>query len=75
MMKLLRRRSLSWTSLFISCFFIAVVIQPTQAKQVTKISSVQELNPPAKTVKEWFAQIEQQNPPAQSQESEVVQVT
>ena len=77
MMKLLRRRSPSWTSLFISCFFIAVVIQPTQAKQVTEIQSVQELERSARTVKEWFAQIEQQNPPlpAQSQEAEVVQVT
>ncbi|MEH2118994.1 TonB-dependent siderophore receptor [Nostoc sp.] len=75
MMKLLRRRSPSWTSLFISCFFIAVVIQPTQAKQVTEIPSVQELDRSARTVKEWFAQIEQQNPAAQSQEAEVVQVT
>ncbi|MEH2247158.1 TonB-dependent siderophore receptor [Nostoc sp.] len=75
MMKLLRRRSPSLTSLFISCFFIAVVIQPTQAKQVTEIQSVQELDRSARTVKEWFAQIEQQNPPAQSQEGEVIQVT
>ncbi|MEH2291262.1 TonB-dependent siderophore receptor [Nostoc sp.] len=62
-------------SLFISCFFIAVVIQPTQAKQVTEIQSVQELDRSARTVKEWFAQIQQQNPPAQNQEGEVVQVT
>ncbi|MEH2466270.1 TonB-dependent siderophore receptor [Nostoc sp.] len=74
-MKLLRRRSPLLTSLFISCFFIAVVIQPTQAKQVTAIPSVQELNRTARTVKEWFAQIEQQNPPVQNQVSEVVQVT
>ncbi|MEH2010276.1 hypothetical protein [Nostoc sp.] len=74
-MKLLRRRSPSWTSLFISCFFIAVVIQPTQAKQVTEIQSVQELNRSPRTVKEWFAQIQQQNPPPQSQKGEVVQVT
>ncbi|MEH2275547.1 MAG: TonB-dependent siderophore receptor [Nostoc sp.] len=67
-MKLLR-------SLFISCFFIAVVIQPTQAKQVTEIQSVQEVDRSARTVKEWFAQIEQQNPAAQSQKVEVVQVT
>ncbi|WP_292860798.1 TonB-dependent siderophore receptor [Nostoc sp. LPT] len=64
-----------WRSLFISCFFIAVVIQPTQAKQVTAIHSVQELDRTARTVKEWFAQIEQQNPPPQSQQGEVVQVT
>ncbi|MEH2253264.1 TonB-dependent receptor plug domain-containing protein [Nostoc sp.] len=68
MMKLLR-------SLFISWFFIAVVIQPTQAKQVTEIQSVQELDRSARTVKEWFAQIEQQNPPAQSQSAEIIQVT
>ncbi|MDZ7963254.1 MAG: TonB-dependent siderophore receptor [Aulosira sp. DedQUE10] len=82
-MKLWRRRSLSFaiaslkekTSLFISCFLIAVVTQPTQAKEVTEIPSVQELNRSARTVKEWFAQIEQQNPPAQSQEGEVIQVT
>ncbi|MEH2120862.1 TonB-dependent siderophore receptor [Nostoc sp.] len=74
-MKLLRRRSPSWTSLFISCFFIAVIIQPTQAKEVTEISRVQELKRSARTVKEWLAQIEQQNPPAQNQESEVIQVT
>ena len=61
--------------LFISCFFITVVIQPTQAKQVTKIHSLQKLNRSARTVKQWFAQIEQQNPPAQSQQGEVVQVT
>ncbi|WP_375509312.1 TonB-dependent siderophore receptor [uncultured Nostoc sp.] len=69
-MKLLR-------SLFISCFFIAVIIQPTQAKEVTEISRVQELNRSARTVKEWLAQIEQQNPPDQGgkQESQVVQVT
>ncbi|MEH2275552.1 MAG: TonB-dependent siderophore receptor [Nostoc sp.] len=69
-MKLLR-------SLFISCFFIAVIIQPTQAKEVTEISRVQELKRSARTVKEWLAQIEQQNPPDQAgkQESEVVQVT
>ena len=65
-MKLLR-------SLFISCFFIGVVIQPTQAKQVTEIQSVQEVNRSARTVKEWLAQIEQQNPPTQSQQGEVVQ--
>lgn len=53
-MKLLRRRSPSLTSLFISCFFIAVVIQPIQAKQVTEIQSVQELNRSAKTVKKQF---------------------
>ncbi|WP_298906989.1 TonB-dependent siderophore receptor [uncultured Nostoc sp.] len=77
MMKLLRRRSPSLTSLFISWFFIAVVIQPTQAKQVTEIHRVQELDRSAKTVKEWFAQIEQQNPPlpAQNQGGEVIQVT
>ncbi|WP_298906991.1 TonB-dependent siderophore receptor [uncultured Nostoc sp.] len=74
-MKLLRRRSPSLTSLFISCFFITVVIQPTQAKQVTEIQSVQELKRSARTVKEWFAQIKQQNPPAQNQEDEVIQVT
>ncbi|MEH2066858.1 MAG: TonB-dependent siderophore receptor [Nostoc sp.] len=74
-MKLLRRRSLSKTSLFISCFFVAVVIQPIQAKEVTEIQSVQELDRSARTVKEWFAQIQQQNPPDQSQEVEVVQVT
>ncbi|MEH2462336.1 TonB-dependent siderophore receptor [Nostoc sp.] len=74
-MKLWRRRSPLLTSLFISCFFIAVVIQPTQAKEVTKIHSVQELDCSARTVKEWFAQIEQQNPKAQSQEGKVGQVT
>ncbi|MEH1900397.1 MAG: TonB-dependent siderophore receptor [Nostoc sp.] len=76
-MKLLRRRSPSLTSLFISCFFIAVVIQPTQAKEVTEISRLEEQNRSARTVKEWLAQIEQQNPPDQGgkQESEVVQVT
>ncbi|MEH2082654.1 MAG: TonB-dependent siderophore receptor [Nostoc sp.] len=64
-------------SLFISWFFIAVVIQPTQAKQVTEIYRVQELDRSAKTVKEWFAQIEQQNLPlpAQNQGGEVIQVT
>ncbi|MDF5706215.1 MAG: TonB-dependent siderophore receptor [Nostoc sp. S4] len=62
-------------SLFISCFFIAVAIQPIQAKQVTEIQSTQELDRSARTVKEWFAQIQQQNPPAQSQEAEVVKVT
>ncbi|MEH2080508.1 MAG: TonB-dependent siderophore receptor [Nostoc sp.] len=62
-------------SLFISCFVVAVVIQPIQAKEVTEIQSIQELDRSARTVKEWFAQIEQQNPPAQSQEGEVVQVT
>ncbi|ACC81863.1 TonB-dependent siderophore receptor [Nostoc punctiforme] len=69
-MKLLR-------SLFISCFFIVVIIQPTQAKEVTEISRLQELNRSTRTVKEWLAQIEQQNPPDQKekQESEVVQVT
>ncbi|MDF5709472.1 MAG: TonB-dependent siderophore receptor [Nostoc sp. S4] len=74
-MKLWRRRSPSLTSLFISCFFIAVVIQPTQAIAITEIQSVQELNHSARTVKEWLAQIEQQNPPVQSQQGEVVQVT
>ncbi|MEH2010277.1 TonB-dependent siderophore receptor [Nostoc sp.] len=76
-MKLLRRRSPSWTSLFISCFLIAVVIEPTQAKELTEIQSVQELDRSARTVKEWFAQIEQQNPPlpAQNQGGEVIQVT
>ncbi|MEH2183399.1 TonB-dependent receptor plug domain-containing protein [Nostoc sp.] len=74
-MKLVRRRSPSKTLLFISCFFVAVVIQPIQAKEVTKIHSVQELNRSARTVKQWFAQIEQQNPKAQSQEVEIVQVT
>ncbi|WP_104908321.1 AMIN domain-containing protein [Nostoc sp. 'Lobaria pulmonaria (5183) cyanobiont'] len=64
-----------WRSLFISCFVVAMVIQPTQAKQVTVIHSVQELDRSARTVKEWFAQIEQQNPPNQSQQGEVVQVT
>ncbi|MEH1889896.1 MAG: TonB-dependent receptor [Nostoc sp.] len=70
MMKLLR-------SLFISCFFVAVVIEPSQAKEVTEIPSVQELDRSARTVKEWFAQIEQQNPPlpAQNQGGEVIQVT
>ncbi|WP_335119175.1 TonB-dependent siderophore receptor [Nostoc sp.] len=54
-----------------------MVIQPTQAKEVTEISPVQELNRSARTVKEWLAQIEQQNPPDQGgkQASEVVQVT
>ncbi|WP_442943505.1 AMIN domain-containing protein [Nostoc sp.] len=74
-MKLVRRRSPSKTSLFISCFFITVVVQPIQAKEVTEIQSLQELNRSARIVKEWFAQIEQQNPPAQSQQGEVVQVT
>lgn len=66
-----------WRSLFISCFFIVVVIQPTQANQVTEIPSVQELDRSARTVKEWLAQIEQQNPPfpAPNQGSEVIQVT
>ncbi|MEH2150097.1 TonB-dependent siderophore receptor [Nostoc sp.] len=69
-MKLLR-------SLFISCFFIPVFIQQTQAKEVSEIHSVQELDRSARTVKEWLAQIEQQNPPDQGekQESQVVQVT
>ena len=64
-------------SLFISCFFIAVIIQPTQAKEVTEISPLQKQNRSARTVKEWLAQIEQQNPPDQGEkhESEVVQVT
>ncbi|MDF5709475.1 MAG: TonB-dependent siderophore receptor [Nostoc sp. S4] len=62
-------------SLFISCFFTAVVVQPTQAIAITAIPSVQEIDRPARTLKEWFAQIQQQNPKAQSQESEVVQVT
>ncbi|MDZ8257307.1 TonB-dependent siderophore receptor [Nostoc sp. ChiQUE01b] len=84
-MKLLRRRSPLFavaslkekTSLFISCFFIAVIIQPAQAKEVTEIPRVQELNRSARTVKEWLAQIEQQNPLDQGgkQESEIVQVT
>ncbi|MGI2903687.1 TonB-dependent siderophore receptor [Tolypothrix sp. VBCCA 56010] len=64
-MKLLR-------SFFISCFLIAVVIQPTQAKEVTKIPRVQELERSARTVKEWLAQIEQDK---QTPQTEVVQVT
>ncbi|MEH1838004.1 MAG: TonB-dependent siderophore receptor [Nostoc sp.] len=58
-------------SLFICCFIIAVVIQPTQAK-VTKVHRGQELDRFARTVKEWLAQIEQQN---QTPQTEVVQVT
>lgn len=57
-------------SLFICCFLIAVVIQPTQAKEVTQIPRGQKLDSSAKTVKEWLAQIEQQTP-----QIEVVQVT
>lgn len=43
----------------------------------TNAQSVQELDRSARTVKEWFAQIEQQNPPlpAQNQGGEVIQVT
>lgn len=50
--------SQSW---FICCLIIAVVIQPTQAKEVTQIHGGQELDGSARTVKEWLAQIEQQN--------------
>ncbi|MBH8571584.1 TonB-dependent siderophore receptor [Nostocaceae cyanobacterium CENA369] len=57
-------------SLFICCFLIAVVIQPTQAKEVTQIPRGQKLDSSARTVKEWLAQIEQQTP-----QIEVVQVT
>ncbi len=57
-------------SFFISCFLVAVVIKPGQAKEVTKISPIQEPNHFAKTVKEWLAQIEQQTP-----QLEIVQVT
>jgi iron complex outermembrane recepter protein len=64
-----------WRSLFISCFFLAVVIEPGQAKEETEIPRVQELDGSARTVKEWLAQIEQQNPPEQSQRGEVIQVT
>ncbi|MEH1848850.1 MAG: TonB-dependent siderophore receptor [Nostoc sp.] len=64
-MKLLR-----W--LFTCCFLVAVLIQPTQAKEITKIPRVQELDRSARTVKEWLAQIEQQN---QTPQTEVVQVT
>ncbi|MEH2083948.1 MAG: TonB-dependent siderophore receptor [Nostoc sp.] len=58
-------------SFFISCFLVAVVIKPGQAKEVTKISPIQEPNHFARTVKEWLAQIEQQ----QTSQIEVVQVT
>ncbi|MDZ8032220.1 TonB-dependent siderophore receptor [Nostoc sp. DedSLP04] len=61
--------SQSW---FICCLIIAVVIQPTQAKEVTQIHGGQELDGSARTVKEWLAQIEQQN---QTPQTEVVQVT
>ncbi|MEH2112020.1 TonB-dependent siderophore receptor [Nostoc sp.] len=64
-----------WRLLFISCFFLTVVMEPGQAKEETEIPRVQELDRSARTVKEWLAQIEQQNPPEQSQESEVIQVT
>ncbi|MEH2191218.1 MAG: TonB-dependent siderophore receptor [Nostoc sp.] len=74
-MKLWRRRSLSKTSLFITGLFMAVVIQPTQAKEVSEIPRVQESNHFARTVKEWLAQIEQQKPPAQNQGGELVKVT
>ncbi|MDF5706213.1 MAG: TonB-dependent siderophore receptor [Nostoc sp. S4] len=57
-------------SLFISCFLVAVIVKPGQAKEVTKISPIQEPNRFARTVKEWLAQIEQQTP-----QTEVVQVT
>ncbi|MDZ8261522.1 AMIN domain-containing protein [Nostoc sp. ChiQUE01b] len=57
-------------TLFISYFLVAVVIQPTQAKEVTKIHSVQELNRTT-TVKEWLSQIEQNK---QTPQTEVVQV-
>jgi iron complex outermembrane recepter protein len=59
-------------SFFFSCFFVAVVIQPGQAKEVTEINRVQDLGTSARTVKEWLAQIEQQK---QTPRTEVVQVT
>ena len=52
-----------------------MVMEPGQAKEETKIPRVQELDRSARTVKEWLAQIEQQNPPGQSQVGEVIQVT
>ncbi|AVH69345.1 TonB-dependent siderophore receptor [Nostoc sp. 'Lobaria pulmonaria (5183) cyanobiont'] len=58
-------------SFFISCFLVAVIVKPGQAKEVTKISPIQEPNHFARTVKEWLAQIEQQQTP----QLEVVQVT
>ncbi|MEH2290678.1 TonB-dependent siderophore receptor [Nostoc sp.] len=58
-------------SLFISCFLVAVIVKPGQAKEVTKISPIQEPNHFARTVQEWLAQIEQQQTP----QTEVVQVT
>ncbi|MEH2177847.1 TonB-dependent receptor plug domain-containing protein [Nostoc sp.] len=58
-------------SFFISCFLVAVVIKPGQAKEVTKIFPIQEPNHFARTVQEWLAQIEQQQTP----QTEVVQVT
>nr|WP_138498423.1 TonB-dependent siderophore receptor [Nostoc sp. PA-18-2419] len=58
-------------SLFISCFLVAVIVKPGQAKEVIKISPIQEPNHFARTVKEWLAQIEQQQTP----QTEVVQVT
>ncbi|WP_335136182.1 TonB-dependent siderophore receptor [Nostoc sp.] len=61
-----------WRSFFISCFLVAFIVKPTQAKQIREVSSVQELNRSARTVKEWQAQIEQQN---QTPQIEVVQVT
>ena len=58
-------------SFFISCFLVAVIVKPGQAKEVTKISPIQEPNHFARTVQEWLAQIEQQQTP----QAEVVQVT
>ncbi|MEH2168736.1 MAG: TonB-dependent siderophore receptor [Nostoc sp.] len=49
-----------------------MVIKPGQAKEITKIYPIQEPNRFARTVKEWLAQIEQQN---QTPQTEVVQVT
>ncbi|MBD2412566.1 ferrichrome-iron receptor [Nostoc calcicola FACHB-389] len=59
-------------SFFISCFLVAVVVRPGQAKEVTKISPIQEPSRFARTVKEWLAQIEEQH---QTPQTEVVQVT
>ncbi len=50
-------------------------MEPGQAKEETEIPRVQELDRSARTVKEWLAQIEQQNPPGKSQVGEVIQVT
>lgn len=52
-----------------------MVMEPGQAKEESEIPRVQELDGSARTVKEWLAQIEQQNPPGQSQVGEVIQVT